>query len=95
MRSVLPLLEARLDLPWSNMLNVSDSSHLGFGVCERPVSSQTIWEIGRVSDAWRWDFEGSVQARQSALGEQRVSAQESEHLAYDSNKRFPDAPPTC
>eukprot|EP00973_Karenia_brevis_P035635 4915912-Karenia_brevis.AAC.1 len=51
--------------PWHATIAATDASEEGLGVCRRTVA--VVGSLGRNSARWRYDFEGSVNARSSAL----------------------------
>ena len=67
MRSILPLLVASLDSQWSETVTCSDSSHLGFGVCETTWDRELVRDVGSIAERWRFRFEDHIAARKSAL----------------------------
>ena len=64
---LLPLLEARLDLPWNSLVTCSDSSPYGFGVVEKHIDVESVKSLGRQSERWRFKYEDATKARQHAL----------------------------
>ena len=51
------------DLPWSTTVLATDSSEVGYGVCEREVCSKLVTATARISEKWRYAVEGAVKAR--------------------------------
>ena len=46
----------------------TDSSEVGYGVCERELPVPLVSRTGRVCERWRYAVEGAVKAHMSALG---------------------------
>ena len=66
--SLLPLMTANLSMPWDATLTATDSSEVGYGVCERTADPAAVAGTARCSEAWRFSVEGCIKARKSALG---------------------------
>ncbi|CAE7199591.1 unnamed protein product, partial [Symbiodinium natans] len=66
--SLLPLMTANLSMPWDATLTATDSSEVGYGVCERTADPAAVAGTARCSEAWRFSVEGCIKARESALG---------------------------
>lgn len=79
--SLLPLMCTSLDLPWSPTVMATDSSEVGYGVCERQLECGEVANIGRICGQWCYAVEGAIRARAHALGESAESSQDDFH--YD------------
>ncbi|CAE7949002.1 unnamed protein product [Symbiodinium sp. KB8] len=79
--SLLPLMCTSLDLPWSPTVMATDSSEVGYGVCERQLECGEVANIGRTCGQWCYAVEGAIRARAHALGESAESSQDDFH--YD------------
>ena len=67
MRSLLPLLESDMSLPWLHTVVASDASDTGMGVCIRSLDSHQVARVGRLSEKWRFRVEEAQRAREHAL----------------------------
>ena len=67
MRSLLPLLESDMSLPWLHTVVASDASDTGKGVCIRSLDSHQVARVGRLSEKWRFRVEEAQRAREHAL----------------------------
>ena len=79
--SLLPLMCTSLDLPWSPTAMATDSSEVGYAVCERQLECGEVANIGRACEQWCYAVEGAIRARAHALGESAESPQDDFH--YD------------
>ena len=107
---LMPLLRSEWRRPWSSVVNVSDASEEGFGVCSSIWSPETVGEVGRVHERERFRRSGSHNARESALtsagfvkneatGKWRAGLVEDEDYLASSgwalNDSFPEVPKDC
>lgn len=65
--ALLPVFEANTALQWHPVINTSDASNSGFGVCSLDSSAKIAGQIGRQREKWRFWVEDKVRARTSAL----------------------------
>ena len=56
-RSLLPLLQRDLSAPWSKEVYATDASTWGRGVAVSTHELQSVREVGRVCDRWRFSRE--------------------------------------
>ena len=66
--SLLPLMSTPLACSWDPTVTATDSSETGYGVCERNLHLASVSRVARSCEAWRYQVEGAIKARQSALG---------------------------
>ena len=64
--TLLPLFRAKINVGWSSDVHASDSSPMGFGVCQRFIDKEAVRLIGSQSERWRFRFEDAVDARAHA-----------------------------
>ena len=99
-----PLLGSEWRRPWSSVVNVSDASEEGFGVCSSIWSPETVGEVGRGHERERFRRSGSHNARESALtsagfakdeatGKWRAGLVEDEDYLASSGWALNDSPP--
>ncbi|CAE7368797.1 unnamed protein product [Symbiodinium pilosum] len=77
--SILPMICASLDLPWSPTVIATDSSEVGYGVCERQLESIEVACVGRSCEHWRYSVEGAIKARAHAFGEDTEQLDPGDH----------------
>jgi hypothetical protein len=87
MRSLLPLLEADMSLPWLPTIVASDAPDTGMGVCVRSLDVHQVARVGRLSEKWRFRVEEAQRAREHAFANAATPRSDS---AFDAA-----SPPDC
>ncbi|CAK0815965.1 unnamed protein product, partial [Prorocentrum cordatum] len=67
-RNVIPLIRCDFGAPWSSKVMASDASFWGYGVVSRDLPPDTVQQLGRVSERWRFSGKAQVRSREGVLG---------------------------
>ena len=93
--ALLPLLSTSWALPWDATVSATDSSEVGYGVCERSLAPTFVAECGRPCEQWRYSVEGAIKARANALGlkpEEHLPADLQQECARVCSSEFKEIP---
>ena len=66
--SLLPLMSSSMSGVWDTTVSATDSSDVGYGVCERHLPAPAVARTARTCEAWRYKVAGAIKARENALG---------------------------
>eukprot|EP00969_Alexandrium_andersonii_P075400 3324636-Alexandrium_andersonii.AAC.1 len=67
--ALLPLLRSAIHSPWCSQLPCFDASPTGFAICQREVDVDTVRELGRFNERWRFRDPHAAHARAHAASE--------------------------
>ena len=62
---MLPLFTCKVDRVWGEHVLATDSSTLGYGVCERALNTDTVSLLGQAREKWRFMMEDLCCAREA------------------------------
>ena len=93
--ALLPLLSTSWALPWDATISATDSSEVGYGVCERSLAPAVVADCGRSCEQWRYSVAGAIKARANALGlkpEEHLPADLQQECARVCSSEFKEIP---
>ena len=102
---LLPMLVASMRRSWSDVVVITDASPDGYGICERQLDTQTVADIGRWQERWRYKRlpPEDWAPRRRALGVDvfgsfdsvlGVNPMEQQDWDWVEDKNFPEVPRT-
>ena len=95
LRSTLPMWKCYLRLQWLPVVTTSDASPWGLGACVQSASAESVREIAKTSEKWRYRVTAAINARDHAFNafegptEAQCLSYENDHEAHLSFAEVP------